>query len=483
MNDNAKQWSDDTAVDTEVQSLDKLFLEKEELVSKYIHEMEQFSGNRSSFDRNLWILRKEMLRLMQSDIELWKKLQELDALLAAVKEDILPQNFGYACSGTLSSASSGTESFVSAEEYNDVIFSVPNENRVKIWIENSDFCNSDYTKNLPKDENDRFRSEAFSDIDLNTNTEWLVQENLHKSYIIDQLLNSFRISKSVSNKKEINKKCSINYLQGLLNSYLLGPTIFVDLKRPLIMKSMREIEISSREDITYYKSSLRLLGSIRMQSRIFEPSLTKWRPFALSQTSDSFIIVPPTSFSNIQPRPKLHRLASVSDSGRVYITTFLTDTEENPENNKLDANENCLKESLNNIDISKELLITACKESDHTAYSLAEVCDVTNDNNETKSDTEKEASEVNVDVISSEFLELKDGFITCRILIPGTDEDLNPPLLDQDEFEYLIIDDGRVTFTPHERDADSGETYFLGWLFENKKGDEETYYIFPKTKF
>jgi hypothetical protein len=62
MNDNAKQCSDDTAADTEVQSLDKLFLEKEELVSTYIHEMEQFSVNRSSFDRNLWILRTEMVR-------------------------------------------------------------------------------------------------------------------------------------------------------------------------------------------------------------------------------------------------------------------------------------------------------------------------------------------------------------------------------------------------------------------------------------
>ena len=402
------------------------------------------------------------LHLMKSDIDLWKKLQELDTSLAVVK-----QNFDYACSDTLSSASSGTESFVSAEEYNDLIFSKADDDRVKLWIEKSDFRN---------DENHRPSSEAFSDIDISAGRKWHVQENLHKAYIIEQLVNSFKVSNSVSNRKENNKNSHINYLQDLLNSYTLEPTIVVDSKQALTMKSMKEIEIISREDITYYKSSLRLLGSVRMQSRIFEPSLTKWRPFALSQTSDSFIIVPPSSFSSIQPRPKLHRLANVSERGQIYLKAFLNETHKRPEH-KAEADD--LNENIDDTDISEASSVTACKESEENTDSETYLCqssDLTCEEIKFKKKPSEESEEVEIDLFGSDFLELKDGFITCRIL-PADIDEMRQPLLDQDEFEYLKIDNGRVTFTPYEKDTDNGDTYFLGWLFENKDDDEESFYI------
>ncbi|XP_045157073.2 uncharacterized protein LOC123523465 [Mercenaria mercenaria] len=415
---------------------------------------------------------------MQCDIQLWKKLRELNASLVVLKEDILQQKIYRARSDSLSSASSGTDSFVSAEEYNDVIFTDTSENRVLSWINQSDFGGKEKGENVPGTVSVNYVPRSPTCSDPERNRKWIFRDHLHNSCISETLIKNCRILNSVANSVHTYLG-SANDLQDVFYSYSLDPFL-INLQKANMMKCTEETEIISRRDFTYYKSSLRLLGSVRMQSRIFEPSLTKWRPFALSQTPDSYIIVPPKAFSSIQPRPKLHRLANIFESGTLFLHTVTNDAKEVDDRDKTKIEEKENRENLEETGKSETSLSAEHVGNEpNLERSQSESDDeTTGDCNGYKHDT-KRVSEFDIYSFSSDFLEMEDGFITCRIMTPDMEQELKQAVLQQDEFEYLTIVDGRVTFAPHAKDTDNEESYFLGWLFENKEFEnvDESFYI------
>ena len=71
MNRRVRDCFNNTPDEVEDQAVDMLFLEKQELVAKYDHDMEQcsrLSGEKSSVDKALWMLRTEMVCLFYQSL-------------------------------------------------------------------------------------------------------------------------------------------------------------------------------------------------------------------------------------------------------------------------------------------------------------------------------------------------------------------------------------------------------------------------------
>lgn len=451
------------------------------------------------------------IHLMQCDVQLWKQLTELYASITLLKDNIKRETLYLESSSVSSSASSDTESFVSAEEYSEDNYSDYFQDRVLSWINQ---CDSDDTlsdDSAKEDKTvDRFtlRSQTYDEIPSGNRADEPVKDFLFQTCFTAIPLNTTianvcsHSSSDLQDVLHLNRSAAI--LTGIFN-----------------MKSLEETQIVSERNFGYYKTSLRLLGSVRMRSRIFQPHLTKWRPFALSQSADSFIIAPPTAYSNIQPRPKLHRVCEVFDK------TLFQNYEQNAQKHKSDLqvgsmnqNEDTYKTAKDKISVSETaigsvqkinrfnsgLIVAINTEKDLNSETKvreipesnvniceAEMCvsvdierksrspsEGLDSDGTTDSENVSEKSFDDTDLFLPNFLEIKDGLIRCRIMSPNLEQELDRSIIDQDDFKYLMLVDGRVTFTPHTKDNDNEESYFLGWLFENNKtedADDDLYYI------
>lgn len=448
---------------------------------------------------------------MQCDVQLWKQLIELYASISTLKDYFREKALIRESLTSLSSASSDTESFVSAEEYSEVCSLNVADDRVISWINQ---CNSGekVTAENFEEVDDTFsyrpRSRTCDDL-FSGDTDWQggIELSFLKTYFSTAQLNNLYID--------------YNLLHGDISASVLAR-----IPRPFgNMKSLEDIKIVSGTNFSYYKSSLRLLGSVRMRSRIFEPSLTKWRPFSVTEPSENYIIIPPRTFSNIQPRPKLRRLFDVFDKETAHAVV------ENYEHNNYYVKDlggtECLiktgsRTHSDNKEKTRTLNTPVSTGSEEKSENVEQFYGALNDSHETDDEDQKcpvntrevqeysekfwnkklqlsdergdveqvksawsgsrDQTESNIDsedasyteiVFHHDFLEVKDGFITCRI------NSSHQNAVEPDDFEYLVIVDGRVTFTPHISDGDNEESYYLGWLFENNESenDEESYYI------
>ncbi|KAL4235899.1 hypothetical protein ACF0H5_004289 [Mactra antiquata] len=465
--------------------ISELFEGQEKLAMKYSLDVKYASDCGNSFEKTLMKLKYEMVQLLRCDVQLYKQLTELSQSVQQLKEDVKRQNNLRPRFNSLTTTSSTDGSFITAADDLEVKCDVLNgresisdtsDERVISWINS---CSRD------------------------------VDNNVTENSIPDSLKPEFhRLCSNVKNEQCYNHRCKelrsnllrCQYQSNLHNTCDMLMHVLCNCTDKMIpnrsnqqltdveskynrKKMIQSSEIHQDKIFSSYKSSLRLLGSIRMQSRIFEPIHSKYKPFALFNTLENFVSGT-KPFLNIQPRPKLRRQNNILEPFELDISKHNTLL-------LADVTSKCNRLGSKNKDIfsadepttvsdfaqdnghmtSDEITCEDTDEAKETGESLIRTDSGFSEESEAHTDSEfgENEPETEMEAFIPEFLHLNDGLITCRIMSPGLEKELESRELEHDDFEFLVFIDGKVTFVPHDLDSDNEESYYLAWIFEEDR--------------